>query len=48
MRNKGFKDYKGNDYNTSVLRNNLANTDLLLFVGANDALSQPYDFAMLL
>ena len=29
------------------LKRNLADTNLLLFVGANDALSQPDDFVML-
>jgi CubicO group peptidase (beta-lactamase class C family) len=47
MRSGKFKDMTGKNYNVSALMQNLANTDLLLFVGANDALSQPEDFAKL-
>ena len=45
--NGKFTDMQGVDYEVSKLKQNLANTNLLLFVGANDALSQPGDFAML-
>ena len=48
MRNAGFKDYNGKNYDTSVLKKNLANTDMLLFVGANDALSQPGDVTLMM
>lgn len=47
MKSGRFADLDGKDYDTSVLMNRLANTKLALFVGANDALSQPEDFAML-
>lgn len=45
--NGKFTDLQGADYDVSKLKANLASTNLLLFVGANDALSHPGDFAML-
>ena len=47
MKSNRFADIDGKDYDTSVLKTRLANTKLALFVGANDALSQPEDFALL-
>jgi len=43
-KNGGFTDINGNDYDVSKLKKNLENTNLLLFVGKNDALSQESDF----
>ena len=45
--NGGFTDMQGVDYEVSKLKKNFENTNFLIFVGANDALSQPGDFAML-
>jgi hypothetical protein len=47
MKNSKFADIDGNEYDTSVLMKNLANTKMCMFVGANDALAQPEDFALL-
>lgn len=43
MKSGDFADMNGNEYNTSLLQQRLANTHLLLFVGANDALAQPVE-----
>ena len=48
MKSGRFADYHGKDYDTSQLASRLANTDIALFIGGNDALAQPEDFAMLL
>lgn len=43
-----FADYSGKEYDTSVLSKNLAQTDILLLVGSNDAFCQELDVIGLL
>ena len=48
MQSGHFADLNDQPYDVSKLVGNLANTNLVLFLGANDALSQPADFSRLL
>ena len=47
IRSGKFQNKKGVDYNVALLKENLANTDILLLAGAHDAFSQPQDVDML-